>query len=158
MAEYVWWFLIVGLVVGGALVAAISLDTSRREEDISVQEREAEATLAGAKLSAEGQPVDRSTVAAVLRAHRDYRRLPPPDGFEPIDGLIDAGGRIEAGSRTEAGGRIEAERGVEAPDPDSLAALVRAGPASASDGDPDGDPDEVRDGRGSRADEDLPPA
>src|SRR5438270_7153856 len=138
MAEYVWWFLIVGLVVGGALVAAISLDTSRREEDISAQEREAEATLLAAQLSAEGQPLDRSTVAAVLRAHRDYRRLPPPDGFEPIDGPIEAGGRIRAGARIEAEGRMEAERSAEAPDPDSLAALVRAGTGSAADGDPDG--------------------
>jgi hypothetical protein len=151
MAEYVWWFLIVGLVVGGALVAAISLDTSRREEDIIGQEREAEATLLAVQLSAEGQAVDRSTVAAVLRAHRDYRRLPPPDGFEPIDA-------IGNGRGFEDSGGIEAGSGAEALDPDSLAALVRAGRRSASDRDPDRDPDEVRDGRGGGADQDLPPA
>ena len=34
MAAYVWWFLIVGLAIGGTIVAALSMDTSRREEDL----------------------------------------------------------------------------------------------------------------------------
>jgi hypothetical protein len=83
--EYVWWFLIVGLVVGGALVAAISIDWSRRDEDIQGDEREAEATVLAAQLAAEGQPLERTAVAAVLQAHRDYRRLPPPDRLERLD-------------------------------------------------------------------------
>jgi hypothetical protein len=79
VGEYVWWFLIVGLVVGGALVAAISIDWSRRDEDIQADERDAEATVVAAQLAADDQPIGRTAVAAVLKAHRDYRRLPPPD-------------------------------------------------------------------------------
>jgi hypothetical protein len=135
MADYVWWFLIVGVVVGGVIVAAISMDNSRREEDIEGEEREAEATFLAAQLSADGRIVDREIVAEVLDAHREYRRLPPPDGFEP------------AAEPSE-------------PDPDglALAGLVRARAESAADRHPDGKPDEVRDRRGSGADQDLPPA
>jgi hypothetical protein len=135
MADYVWWFLIVGVVVGGVLVAAISMDNSRREEDIAGEEREAEATFLAAQLSADGRMVDRAIVAEVLDAHREYRRLPPPDGFEP------------AAEPSE-------------PDPDelALAGLVRARAESAADRHPDGKPDEVRDRRGSGTDQDLPPA
>jgi hypothetical protein len=143
MADYVWWFLIVGVVVGGVLVAAISMDNSRREEDIAGDEREAEATLLAAQLSADGRIVDRAIVAEVLDAHREYRRLPPPDGFEP------------AAEPSEPDREPDLE-----PDPDelALAGLVRARAESAADRHPDGKPDEVRDRRGSGADQDLPPA
>jgi hypothetical protein len=143
MADYVWWFLIVGVVVGGVLVAAISMDNSRREEDIAGEEREAEATFLAAQLSADGRMVDREIVAEVLDAHREYRRLPPPDGFEP------------AAEPSEPDREPDLE-----PDPDelALAGLVRARAESAADRHPDGKPDEVRDRRGSGADQDLPPA
>jgi hypothetical protein len=143
MADYVWWFLIVGVVVGGVLVAAISMDNSRREEDIAGEEREAEATFLAAQLSADGRIVDREIVAEVLDAHREYRRLPPPDGFEP------------AAEPSEPDREPDLE-----PDPDelALAGLVRARAESAADRHPDGKPDEVRDRRGSGADQDLPPA
>jgi hypothetical protein len=85
VGEYVWWFLIVGLVVGGALVAAISIDWSRRDEDIQAEEREAEASVLAAQLAADGQALVPSAVAAVLKAHRDYRRLPPPDRIIRLD-------------------------------------------------------------------------
>ena len=35
MAEFQWWLLIVGLVAGGGLVAVVSMDGRRREQDIS---------------------------------------------------------------------------------------------------------------------------
>lgn len=82
MADYVWWFLLLGIVLGGTIVALISIDFSRREEDLEAEEREAEATLIAAQLAPDGRGIDRATVAQVLRAHRDYRRLPPPDRFE----------------------------------------------------------------------------
>jgi hypothetical protein len=147
MADYVWWFLIVGVVVGGVLVAAISMDNSRREEDIAGEEREAEATFLAAQLSADGRIVDRAIVAEVLDAHREYRRLPPPDGFEP------------AAEPSEPDPDSGSEAAAE-PDPDelALAGLVRARAESAADRHPDGKPDEVRDRRGSGADQDLPPA
>jgi hypothetical protein len=110
VGEYVWWFLIVGLVVGGALVAAISIDWSRRDEDIQGDEREAEATVLAAQLAADGRPLHRVAVAAVLAAHRDYRRLPPPDRLERMDD--DAGGVPDP---TDVSGAFEVEHRL---DPD----------------------------------------
>jgi len=151
MAEYVWWFLIVGIVIGGAVVALISMDFSRREEDLETEERAAEATLIAAQLAGDGRTVDRATVAEILRAHRDYRRVAPPDRFEPAGAVDDA---------DDAGDADESDQA----DDDDLAALPRpraatAAPATSSAGDrnPDSEPDEVGDhGRGG-ADEDLPP-
>lgn len=115
MTDYVWWFLIVGLVIGGAVVAVISIDFSRRAEDVAADELEAEATLIAGQLRADGSTIDAATVAEVLRADRQYRRLPPPDRLEPV--------------------------GPE--------------PAASADGHADDEPDDVRDRRSGRADEDL---
>lgn len=135
MAEYVWWFLIVGLVAGGGVVAFFMADAARRDEDLDAAESDAEASLIAAQLAGDLRGVDRRTVAAVLRAHRDYRRLPPPDRFE------------HAGSR------------VAADDDDDLAGLARPrGAASAGDGDADREADDVGHDGGRGPDEDLPPA
>jgi hypothetical protein len=134
MAEYVWWFLIVGLVLGGGLVAFFMADFTRRDADIDAVEREAEATLLVAQLAAGGRTVDRATVSAILGADHDYRRLPPPDRFQQADD----------------------ERTDEADD-DGLAGLARPRPRSG-DRDADREADEVRDGGRGGADEDLPPA
>jgi hypothetical protein len=103
VAPYVWWFLIIGLAIGGAVVAVLSNDASRREEDIEADESDAEAGLIATQLREEGRPLDRDTVAEVLRAHRDYRRLPPPDRLEAWDeppgtspGTIAVGSAVDA--------------------------------------------------------------
>ena len=44
MAEFQWWLLLVGLVAGGGLVAIVSMDGRRNEEDLVELERRAEAT------------------------------------------------------------------------------------------------------------------
>jgi hypothetical protein len=84
MAEFQWWLLIVGLVAGGGLVAVLSMDAARRDVDITDLEREAEAGLVAAQLSDEGWAIEPVTVAAVLRAHADYLKLPPPDHLEVL--------------------------------------------------------------------------
>ncbi len=78
MAEFQWWLLIVGLVAGGGLVAVVSTDSRRREQDISELEQRAEATWIADQLGRRGGP-DTATVEDVLRAHRDYLALRPPD-------------------------------------------------------------------------------
>ena len=78
MAEFQWWLLIVGLVAGGGLVAVVSMDGRRREQDISELEERAEATWIADQLGSRGG-ADPATVEAVLRAHRDYLSLQPPD-------------------------------------------------------------------------------
>lgn len=88
MAEFQWWLLLVGLVAGGGLVAVVSADARRRDEDLADLERRAEATWIAARLSAGDLHV--STVESVLRIHREYLSLPPPDRLE-IDGeTVDA--------------------------------------------------------------------
>src|SRR5262245_36196485 len=78
MAEFQWWLLIVGLVAGGGLVAVVSMDSRRRNQDISELEQHAEATWIAEQLARRGGP-DAETVETVLRAHRDYLSLQPPD-------------------------------------------------------------------------------
>lgn len=85
MAEFQWWLLLVGLVAGGGLVAVVSADARRREEDLADLERRAEATWIAARLSGGDRDLDVFTVESVLRIHREYLSLPPPDRLE-IDG------------------------------------------------------------------------
>jgi hypothetical protein len=85
MAEFQWWLLIVGVVAGAGLVAVVFMDGARREVDIAEDERRAEATWISSSLSTEGRPIDRDDAEAVLRAHREYLALPPPDRVVPIE-------------------------------------------------------------------------
>ncbi len=79
MAEFQWWLLIVGLVAGGGLVAVVTSDVRRREEDIAELERRAETTWIAERLARPGGAVDAQAVDAVLRLHREYLALRPPD-------------------------------------------------------------------------------
>ena len=86
MAEFQWWLLIVGLLAGGGLVAVVTMDGRRREEDIGDLERRAEATwIAGRVAGRRERSIDPRTVEAVLRAHREYLSLPPPDELVVLD-------------------------------------------------------------------------
>jgi hypothetical protein len=89
MAEFQWWLLLVGLVAGGGLVAVVTMDGRRREEDLVGLERQAETTWIVDRLAGGAQWLDASTVESVLRLHREYLGLPPPDeliieGGEPL--------------------------------------------------------------------------
>jgi hypothetical protein len=131
MAEFQWWLLLVGLVAGGGLVAIVSMDSRRREEDLAEVERRAEATWIAERLYARDASLDPDTVEAVLRIHREYLALPPPDRLLIDDVPYTLDGRP-----------------ISEPAPD----------AGDLDRDPDEVADEVGDGGGRRADEDLPPA
>lgn len=92
MAEFQWWLLLVGLVAGGGLVAVVTMDGRRREEDLVELERRAETTWIVDRLSGTAQWLDAPTVDAVLRLHREYLGLPPPDALlveEGSDGDAD---------------------------------------------------------------------
>ena len=84
MAEFQWWLLIVGLVAGGGLVAIVFMENARNDWDVAEDERRAEATWVSQWLASEGRNVSGDDAEAVLRAHRDYLALPPPDRLEPI--------------------------------------------------------------------------
>ena len=95
MAEFQWWLLLVGLAAGGGLVAVVSMDARRREEDLADLERRAEATWIADQLGRrEGAP-DAQTVEEVLRAHRHYLGLPPPDRLL-VDDATDPGAGVDS--------------------------------------------------------------
>ncbi len=112
MAEFQWWLLIVGLVAGGGLVFVVTMDGRRREEDLDELERRAEATWIAERLSRRDRTLEPPTVEAVLRAHREYLGLPPPD-------LLDVRG--EDGAIAAPGASPDASEG----DPDGVADDIR---------------------------------
>ena len=63
-AEFNWWLLIVGLVVGAGLVWFVVADSRRRDADIEADERPREAIW-------------------LLELHRVYLESPPPDDPAP---------------------------------------------------------------------------
>ena len=79
MAEFQWWLLLVGLVAGGGLVAVVTMDGRRREQDLEELERRAETNWISERLAGSGRWVDGETVDEVLRLHREYLGMPPPD-------------------------------------------------------------------------------
>ena len=92
-AEFNWWLLIVGLVVGAGLVWLVVLDSRRRESDIDASETAREALWLSTVLADEGADVTPATAMRVLELHRAYLDSPPPD--EPEDAVSDA--ELDAG-------------------------------------------------------------
>jgi hypothetical protein len=87
VAEFQWWLLLLGLVAGGGLVAVVFLDSSRREADLADDERGAEANWISIWLRGRGRNLSSEDVEQVLRAHRDYLELPPPDRLAPASSV-----------------------------------------------------------------------
>src|SRR5436190_13042706 len=106
MAEFQWWLLLVGLVAGGGLVAVVSMDARRREEDLAELERRAEATWIADHLGRyeDGTP-DARMVETVLRAHRAYLSLPPPDRL-----FVDGGADEDAAASAEEDLDVDPDR------------------------------------------------
>jgi len=78
-AEFNWWLLIVGLVVGAGLVWYVLMDSRRRESDVADDERPREAAWLSATLADEGWDVPPEATARLLELHRAYLDAPPPD-------------------------------------------------------------------------------
>ena len=78
-AEFNWWLLIVGLVVGAGLVWFVLMDARRREVDIDEQERPREALWLSRMLAGEGHDVSPDVADRLLSLHRSYLEAPPPD-------------------------------------------------------------------------------
>lgn len=88
-AEFNWWLLLVGIVVGGALTWLVLADSNRREREIGDEELTAEAGWIARSL---GEPVvDAEVAESVLRAHRRYLGFPPPDALVDPAELIALG-------------------------------------------------------------------
>ncbi len=87
-AEFNWWLLIVGLVIGAGLVWLVLADSSRREVDLEEREMDAESRWIADALADGGQPLDEARVLDVLRLHRAYRAVPPPDEIDDAVGPL----------------------------------------------------------------------
>ena len=82
-AEFNWWLLIVGLVMGAGLVWFVLLDARRREVDVDDVERPREAAWLSRTLAEEGHDVSPSAAERMLTLHRSYLEAPPPDDPPP---------------------------------------------------------------------------
>jgi hypothetical protein len=79
-AEFNWWLLIVGLVVGAGLVWLVLLDSRRREDDVSAAERATEAEWLSEVLAEEGVVLSPALAERVLYLHAEYLATSsPPD-------------------------------------------------------------------------------
>lgn len=92
-AEFNWWLLIVGLVIGAGLVWLILADGRRREVDVEDTERPSEVRWITTAMTDAGHPMNDDDVLDVLRLHAAYLSGPPPD----------ATGSPQAGERERAG-------------------------------------------------------
>jgi hypothetical protein len=82
-AEFNWWLLIVGLVVGAGLAWFVLMDTRRRDVDIDERERPREALWLSRMLGDEGHRVSPEAAERLLLLHRSYLEAPPPDDPVP---------------------------------------------------------------------------
>jgi hypothetical protein len=100
-AEFNWWLLIVGLVIGASLTWLVMAETTRREIDVADAERRSEARWIATILERVGQAVPADRVDEILRLHREYLSAPPPD--EPSGSATGATpGASEPGPRRRA--------------------------------------------------------
>jgi hypothetical protein len=81
-AEFNWWLLIVGLVLGAGLVWLVLADSRRREVDVTERERESEALWIAEAMERAGRPVTDADALDVLRLHEAYLAASPPDEVE----------------------------------------------------------------------------
>jgi hypothetical protein len=96
-AEFNWWLLIVGLVVGAGLVWVVVMDSRRREVDVDDAERPREALWLSRMLEDEGRLVSPEIAERLLMLHRAYLEAPPPDD-PPTDLAIEP--ELETGTAT----------------------------------------------------------
>ena len=84
-SEFSWWLLIVGLVIGAALVWLVLSDSSRRESEITEEELPKEAAWIAEIVTQSGRRLDPETAEAVLRLHKTYLASLPPDDEDEFD-------------------------------------------------------------------------
>ena len=102
-AEFNWWLLILGIVVGAVLTWLVLADSNRRDQEQAEDELAAEAGWIARSL---GRPqVDAEVAEEILRAHRRYLGFPPPDA------LVDPAELVPAADPPEATGRVTSPDG-----------------------------------------------
>ncbi len=86
IAEFNWWLLIVGLVVGAGLAWLVLADARRREEDLEEAELAEEAVWLETAMAEAGTPIDPLTAEHMLVLHRRYLGLPRSEEPSELDG------------------------------------------------------------------------
>ena len=109
-AEFNWWLLIVGLVVGAGLVWFVVLESRRREVDIDDAERLREAAWLSAVLDDEGYDVPAEATERLLELHQRYLGAPPPDDPAADDVVNDTERALDSELADED--RVGIERGA----------------------------------------------
>ncbi|MBA2718219.1 MAG: hypothetical protein H0U52_03100 [Chloroflexi bacterium] len=109
-AEFNWWLLIVGLVVGAGLVWLVLADSRRRDVDITERERESEALWIATRMADAGRDIAAGDVLEILRLHADYLAAGPPDEELGDDDPVVDHWTAVADGRTVAGGRPNPDR------------------------------------------------
>jgi hypothetical protein len=84
-AEFNWWLLIVGLVVGATLVWLVLADSARRDSEITNEELPIEAAWIAATMREAGEAIEPEITERVLRLHRVYLSALPPDDPDDVD-------------------------------------------------------------------------
>lgn len=132
-AEFNWWLLIVGLVVGAGLVWLVVADSRRREADLSERERAGEARWIAESMTEAGRPIDDDDVLDVLRLHAAYLAASPPD--DASDDAVGASMAFDepATGPVSRGSDAGSDRG---PDPADRAAVAH--PIAPEAADPEG--------------------
>jgi hypothetical protein len=88
IAEFNWWLLILGIVIGALLTWLVLADSNRRDQEQDDVELAAEAGWIARSL---GRPhLDGEVAEEVLRAHRRYLGFPPPDALVDPAELVPA--------------------------------------------------------------------
>jgi hypothetical protein len=75
--QYIGWALVVGLAIGGALVWFAIGRLPRNDEDITVEERAAEAAWISHTIGERGGAAPEDLVDEVLELHAQYLDRPP---------------------------------------------------------------------------------
>jgi hypothetical protein len=119
IAEFNWWLLIVGLVVGVGLTWLVLADTRRRDVDVEERELVDEAAWLTDAMAADGEPIPPEVVERMLRLHRVYLGISEPPSDPDLDELAtagDAAGDASAGN-VSAGNPPVVERDHPEPEP-----------------------------------------
>jgi hypothetical protein len=112
-AEFNWWLLILGLVLGAALTWLVMAESARRDIDITEEEARGESHWIATVMSGAGTPIAPDRVEDVLRLHREYLAAPPPD--DPI--TQDARPQSEPAVPSAAPGPLDRSDAVVPPPP-----------------------------------------
>jgi hypothetical protein len=86
-AEFQWWLLLVGLVIGALLVFLVMVDFARSSDEQADAELSREADWIAGLLRHPDGPVDPALVEDILRLNREWLAGPALQGdeLEPVD-------------------------------------------------------------------------